>query len=126
MMDNNYCELLFHVERAASGGRQDVVSMAAMAIFWSINYCDELLDDMIGYCGKSENIFARNLTIFLFSIEIIAVSRLWSILHIAIVVLMRWLAACTHKMKEYGWGYISMGKVLDKLKYNLDMIVDQT
>ena len=28
-------------------------------------------------------------------------------------------------MKEYGWGYISMGEVLDKLKYDLNMIVDQ-
>ena len=38
---------------------------------------------------------------------------------------MSWLTACTHKMKEYGWGYISMGEVLDKLKYDLNMIVDQ-
>ena len=28
-------------------------------------------------------------------------------------------------MKEYGWGYISMGKVLEKLKDDLNMIVDQ-
>ena len=30
IMDNNYGELLFHVERAASGGRQDVSSMSEM------------------------------------------------------------------------------------------------
>ena len=59
------------------------------------------------------------------SVDIIAVSRLWSILHIDILLPMRWLAACTHKMKDYGWGYISMGKVLDKLKDDLNMIVDQ-
>ena len=28
-------------------------------------------------------------------------------------------------MKEYGWGYISTGKVLDKLKDKINMIVDQ-
>ena len=37
MMDNNSGEILFHVERTASGGRQDVKSMAAMENFWNIN-----------------------------------------------------------------------------------------
>ena len=78
---------------------------------------------MINYCGKSENTLARNLMIFLSYVEIIAVSQIWYILHIAIVVPMRWLAACTHKMKEYGWGYISTGKVLENLKDDLNMIV---
>ena len=90
--------------------------MAAMTIFWNRNYCVEFLYDIISYYGKSENILACNLMILISSVEIIDVSRLWSILHIYIVILMRWLGACKHKMKEYGWGYISMGKVLDKLK----------
>ena len=122
---NHSGELLFHVERAASGGRQDIASMAAMAIFWNKNYCIEFLDEMISYCGKHENILARNLMILLSSVEINAVSRLWSILHIAIVMPIRWLAAKTHEMKDYGWGYISMGKVLDKLKEDLELIVGQ-
>ena len=40
MMDNHSGELLLYVERAASGVRQDVASMAAMAILWNRNYCD--------------------------------------------------------------------------------------
>ena len=80
---------------------------------------------MISYFGKSENILERNIMILLSSVEIIAVYWLWSILHIAVVVLMHWLAACTHKMKDYGWGYISMGKVLYNIKDDLNMIVDQ-
>ena len=80
MMDNNSSELLFHVDRAASGGRQDIVSMAEMEIFWNRNYCVEFLDEMISYCGKSEKIIAPNLIIFLFSVTIIAVSWIWSIL----------------------------------------------
>ena len=39
MMDNHSGGLLFYVERAASGGQQDVLSMAAMEIFWNRNYC---------------------------------------------------------------------------------------
>ena len=63
--------------------------------------------------------------ILLYYVEIIGVSQLWSILHIAIVMPMRWLAACTNTMKEYGRGYIYKEKVLDKLKDELNMIVDQ-
>ena len=99
--------------------------MAAMAIFWNRNCCVEFLYDMIRYCGKSENILAINLMILISSVEIIAVSWLWSIIHIAIVMPMRWLAACKHKMKEYRWGYISMDKVLEKLKDDLNMIIDK-
>ena len=89
--------------------------MAAMTIFWNRNYCVEFLDDIIIYCSKSENILAHNLMILISSVEIIAVSRIWSIMNITIVMPMRWLEAFTQKMKEYGWGYIYMGKVLDKL-----------
>ena len=66
-------------------------SMAAMEIFWNRNYCVEFLDDMISYYGKSENILVRNLMILIYSVDIIAVSRLWYIMHIAIVMLMCWL-----------------------------------
>ena len=78
--------------------------MAEMATFWNRNYCVEFLDEMISYCGKSENILARNLMILLSSIEIITVSWLWYILHITIVMPVCWLSAFTHKMKEYGLG----------------------
>ena len=99
--------------------------MTAMEILWNRNYCVESLDEMIRYFGKSEKIPARNLIILLFSIDIITVPWLWSILHIAIVIPMSWFATYTHNMKEHGWGYISIGKVLDKLKEELNMIVDK-
>ena len=78
--------------------------MAAIEIFWNIKYCVQFLDGMISYCGKSENILACNLMILLSFVEIIAVSWLWSILNIAIVMPMSWLEACKNKMKYYGWG----------------------
>ena len=78
--------------------------MAAIEILWNRNYCIEFLDEMINYCVKSENILARNIMILFSFIEIIDVSRLCSSIHIAIVMTVRWLAACTHNMKEYGWG----------------------
>ena len=47
MKENHPGELLLHVERAASGGRQDVCSMAALAMFWNRNYCLEFLEHTI-------------------------------------------------------------------------------
>jgi hypothetical protein len=31
-----------------------------------------------------------------------------------------------HELEEYGWGPITLGKVLDKLKDNLETLIDQT
>ena len=104
IMDNHSCERLLHVYRAEYGGRQDVTSMAAISIFWNKNYCVDFFDDMISYCGKNEKILPRNLMILISSVEIIAMSRLWSILHITTVMPMRWLKEYTHNMKEYEWG----------------------
>ena len=92
-----------------------------MVIFWNRNYSVEFLDDMISYFGKSDNILARNPMILFSSFDI----RIWSILNIAIAVLVCWLEACKNKMKEYGWGYISKEKVLEKLKDDLNIIEDQ-
>ncbi|KAL7523561.1 hypothetical protein ACHAXR_000896, partial [Thalassiosira sp. AJA248-18] len=124
MKDYHSGELLFHVERAVSGGRQDIASMAAMAIYWNRNYCVDFLDEMITYCGKEENILARNLWALLTSVEMTSVARLWSIFHLSIVMPMRWLAAHSHKLAKHGWGYISLGKVMDKLKADLESIVE--
>ena len=44
IIDNHYGEILFHAERAASGGHQDVTSIALMELFWNRNYCVEFLD----------------------------------------------------------------------------------
>ena len=37
---------------------------------------------------------------------------------------MRWLASKTHKLAHRKWGYISMGKVMDKPKEYLQSIVN--
>ena len=51
---------------------------------------------------------------------------MWPIFHLTIIMLMRWLAGKTHKLAHRKWGYISMGKVMDNLKENLQSIVNTT
>ena len=100
-MDNHYDGLLLHVDREAYSGLQYVTSMAEMVIFWNRNYCVEFLNEIISYCGKSENILAHNLMVLLSSVDILSASWLWSIMNIAVAIPMCLLASCKHKMKEY-------------------------
>ena len=44
--------------------------------------------------------------------------------HLAIIMMMRWLAGKTHKLAHRKWGYTSMVKVMDKLKEDLQSIVN--
>ena len=71
---------------------------------------------MISYCGREDTILACNQMMLLSSVEFAAVVSLWSIFHIEIIMPMRWLAGKTHKLAHRKWGYISMGKVMEKLK----------
>jgi hypothetical protein len=54
-----------------------------------------------------DNILANNLWILLSSVEMVAVARLWSTLHIAIIMPIRWLAGKVPELEEYGWGPIT-------------------
>jgi hypothetical protein len=44
--------------------------------------------------------------------EMIVQLRVASILHLAVVIPMRWLAGNTHKLSEYGWGERSRGRAI--------------
>ncbi len=100
-------ELLLHVMRAASSGRQDVCLMAALAMFWNRNYCLEFLEHIIRYCGKEDNILVQNLFSVLSSVEMVVTSWLWSIFHLSIIQTLCYLVANTHKFAEYGWGLLN-------------------
>ena len=79
---------------------------------------------MISYCGWEDKILACNQMMLLSSVEFAAVARLWSIFYLTIIMPMRWLAGKTHKLAHRKWGYISMGKVMDNLKEDLQSIVN--
>ena len=126
MKKNHPGELLLHVERAESGGRQDVVSMASLAIYWNRNYCIEFLDYMmcIPRKTKDDSILVQNLFVVLSSLEMVAAARMWSIFHITIIMPLRWLSGNVHTLGAYKWCYFNLGNVLDRLKEKLLEIVD--
>lgn len=119
-------ELLFHVERAQSGGRHDVVSMASLAMYWNRNYCIEFLDYMLSIerPNRDDSILVQNMFVILSSLEMIASTRMWCIFHLSIIVPCRWLAGNVHNLAKFNWGVADLGKTLDRLKVALEVIRD--
>ena len=117
-------ELLLHVERS-SGSRQDLCTEGSMAILMNYPYYVEFLDQMLRKkqkSGQKPSTLQQNLFIALTSLEMIALVRLLSILHISICMPFRWLAGKTHELQEHNWGPMSMGRVLDTLEAKLSKI----
>jgi hypothetical protein len=63
----------------------------------------------------SNNLLQHSLFIVLGSMEMIAQLRVASILHLAVVLPMRWFAWNIHRLSEYCWGECSMGRAITLL-----------
>ena len=103
--------LLFHVERAG-GGRQDLALMASLPIFWNRELCVEFLDERLRVPGN-ENILQKNLFTVLTSSEMVAVTRLLAIMHIAVCMPLRFLTGKTHEWKTHDLGVVELGRAFD-------------
>ena len=115
-------EFLLHAERA-SGSRQDIICMGADAVYINRPLNVEFLDERLRIKDNS-NILQQNLFIVLSSLEMIAVSRFFSILHVSIVIPFRWLSGMTHKLGQHNWGARSMGRAVDILHTACGQLLD--
>ena len=123
MIKNYPNEFLMHAERAM-GNRQDLVTMGAGPIYWNRCYNVEFLDKVLRVKDAS-NILQENLFTVLTSSEMIACTRFFAILHIAICLPFRWLTGNTHKLAVYQWGARSMGRAVDMLYDACQSIMDE-
>ena len=90
----------YQIARVLGGTRQDVGSEGAMAAFMNMPFFVEFLDWRLS-CGTGDGILMKNLFIILQSVEIIALFRILSILHIAICIPTRWPAGKTQELAEF-------------------------
>ena len=118
--------LLLHVERAA-GSRQDLCTEGCLPIIMNYPYYLEFLDWMLKKTGKNDkaSILQRNLFIALGSVEMIALARLLSIIHISVCMPFRWLAGKTHELRAYNWGPMSMARVIDTVREKMSAIFEK-
>ena len=114
---------LYHVV-GAQGSRHDLCLMAAPAIYMNRYVCFDYASYLLRLPKKQENILLRCLFVLMTSEEIIAQSRLYGILYISFCWPMRWLAAKTPELPEWGLGPISNGDAIDTLRERMMDIVD--
>ena len=122
MIDKHPKEFLMHAERAL-GNRQDLVCMGAGPIYWNRQFCVDFLDERLAM-KDGDNILQTNLHCLLTSVEMIAVTRFFSILHVGMMMPFRWLAGNTHKLAVYNWGPRSMGHAMDIIHSSCSEILD--
>ena len=116
MEEHHHRALLLHVERT-TGSRNDLI-----VVYWNNQYWVEFLDDCLRISG--DNILKeQNLFVVLSSLEIIALSHVCSIVHLAICLPIRWLASNSHLLAKYNWSIRSMGRVVDILESALGKII---
>ena len=79
---------------------------------------------MLRKTNKSDkaSILQRNLFVALGSVEMIALARFMSIIHLSVSMPFRWLAGKTHELRNYDWGPMSMARVIDTLREKMSMI----
>ena len=117
--------LLLHVERAA-GSRQDLSTEGSLAIYMNYEYYVEFLDEMLRKRDAHDkaSILQQNLFVVLTSSEMLALSRLLSIIHLSISMPFRYLAGKSHQFRKYGWGAADMSLVIDTLYSKLQDLQD--
>ena len=103
---------LFPLVRACGGNRQDMATEGALPLLANIPFYLEFLIWRMR-CGAGEGILEKNLYTELRSVEMVSLLRVLSILHVAIVLPMRWLAGRCCDLAEYGFGVADMGEVID-------------
>lgn len=104
-----------HIQRV-HGSRFDVITTAAITVLINQElYCD-YLDDRLSDRTTDKSTLQQTLWAMLSSLEIAAVTRLLSILHLSMTLPLRWLSGNTHDLAEYdGWSVIHMNLCLDEV-----------
>jgi hypothetical protein len=109
-------ELMMPVIRTLGGDRQDSSFEGALPVYMGRKFFVQFLHEEL--CSSlKENILQTNMFIILRATEMIAQLRIASIIFIAVVVPMRWLAGKTHELGHRNWSERSMGRAVD-LMYN--------
>jgi hypothetical protein len=115
--------LLLPIARALGGSRQDIGVEGAPAVYMNLPYFLEFLNWRLA-CGVHDNILQKCLFIVLRSVEMIAMMRVLSILHIAVCLPTRWLAGNTHQLAEYDFGYYDMSRVVNMLEEAMEEVAE--
>ena len=74
--------------------------------------------------GNSEGILERNIATLLESVEVVAMLRVLCIIHISVVMPMRWLAGKTQELGDHNFGVADMAECVDLMEKAFESVRD--
>ena len=106
------------------GSIQDLAVEGAAAVYWNRRYYVTFLDQCLE--ASKDNILQENVFYILTSEEMIALTRVFSILYFTVRMPMRWIAGNTHNVGDqgYDWSVLSTGKTIYDLEEAMVKIED--
>ena len=116
------CVPLYPVQRS-TGARNDMILEGAAAVYINGWLYKLFLDEQLS-TPRADNILQENLFIVLSSVELLASSRVFAIIHFAINVPMRWLAGNSKDLAAYDWSVVSMSRAIDCV-YNALLVIKE-
>jgi hypothetical protein len=116
---------LYPLVRACGGTRQALCVEGTPSILMNLPLYLQFLHWHMCVCGTSgDGILATNLYMNFQSMEVVALLRVLSILHISICMPVRWLAGKTESLSHYDFCCYNMGRVLDIMETAFMEIID--
>ena len=116
------CVPLYPVQRS-TGARNDMILEGAAAVYINGWLYKLFLDEQLS-TPRADSILQENLFIVLSSVELLASSRIFAIIHFAINVPMRWLAGNSKDLAAYDWSVVSMSRAIDCV-YNALLVIKE-
>ena len=116
------CDPLYPVQ-SSTGARNDMILEGAAAVYINGWLYKLFLDEQLS-TPRADNILQENLFIVLSSVELLASSRIFAIIHFAINVPMRWLAGNSKDLAAYDWSVVSMSRAIDCV-YNALLVIKE-
>ena len=105
---------------------QDLDAICSLAIYWNYQVSLEFLYEHLATpnASDSKNLLRSSLYVSLLLLQIAGTAKFFAIVHLAVVVLVRWLAGKSYLMVEHNWSPLSMGRVVDILYKKFEEIVN--
>ena len=117
-LEEYHSDAMLYAVKTTKGNRQDILCESAGPMYMNRPFHAEYLDKKLRSIGKS-NILEENMFIICSSVHMVALCRVYSIVFLAVILPMRWMAGKSHELGQYGWSVRSMGRMLDTLEDSL-------
>ena len=103
---------LYALTRACGGTRQDGDTEGALPVLMNLPIYLQFIAWRY-QCGGGDGILEKSVFFWLRSVEFVACLRVLSVIHMCVVLPLRWLHGSCHTLSEYNFGVANMASTID-------------